>query len=193
MLQSGYTMRSMTPPSPRDARTTPQWLRLPVLALCVLMIVVFASAWYETKDDSPRTWIGRHYSVYWMANWSMFTNRNRTQQMLDAHAQYEEDGEWERVYMGQWFTARWESGLRFERRAFIRSPSRLRVLGAALCGRMDVLPEAERPYAVRFTEVSWRKTLGQRRQPRKKRVKRTERLEWECGREPPSPPKGRRI
>ena len=176
----------------RDARTTPPWLRGPALALCLGLALLFGSAWYETLDDTPRTWIGRRPGLYWASNWSMFTNRNRKHRMLRASARYIEDGDWERVYLVQWFPARWESGLRFDRTSFTNSPSRMRTLAAALCGRMAAHPEHAAPHEVRFTLVTWRKTLGSRQQPRKRRVRRRKLLEWECGRTPPRPPSGRR-
>ena len=156
------------------------------------MIWLFASAWYASRDETPRIWINQHYSAYWLANWSMFTNRGRNQRKLEVTFRRTEDGEWKRINMARWFPARWESGLRFERKEFMRSPARLRVLASALCARMDASDAVRMPMTVRFTEVSWRKTLGSHAQP-KRRVRRQQRLEWDCADPPPSPPDGWRF
>lgn len=174
-----------------DARTTPQWLRIPMLVICIALASVFYSAWYETKDDYPSTWISRHYPLYWMANWSMFTNRNRTQRALDVEMYRDE--EWKRINMARWFPTRWESGLRFDRRSFLHNSRRMRTLAAATCGRMDAHPNVRMPDKLRFTEVKWRKTLGSKRQKRRRRVEKKTLLEWTCGDKPPFPPKGRRL
>ncbi len=85
--------------------------------------------------------------------WQMFTLRDPTATLLVADARRGES--WEAVDLPALFPTRWDSGYRFSRASFRRSPGRMEVLGASTCLR---LPEPAEE--VRFTEQRWRRVLG---------------------------------
>lgn len=180
-------------PGPLRSRTTHGWLRVPVLVALAALAFVFASAFLNTKDDFGGTWVRRYPAIHWLAGWSMFTNRNRSQVAVDGFVRDSPEGDWERIRLGTYFPARWESGLRFDRSGFRNSRSRMQVVAASLCGRMAADPDVAQPQAVKFVKVSWKKTLGQQKQPRRKHVKKTELLVWECEREARQRHKGVRL
>lgn len=161
-----------------DARTTPRALRLPVLAL----LVCFAG--YNFWCYQNALWTGAPSVARWFATWQMFTLLDGGHSELVAEAEI--GGVWEPVELEALFPTRWESGPRYARSSFWETTSKLRVLGAATCGR-----HPEHPTRVRFHSERWKKTLGTTRQ-KKRNLKTQELLEWSCAR-PVSLPKGRPL
>ncbi len=175
----------------KDARTTPGWLRLPALALCLGIAFWFGSAIVHQETGEDETWLVDHPHLFWFARWSMFTYRNRTQVDVDAEVRY--DREWQRINLPEFFPARWDSGYRYTRTGFRRSRHKMSVLGAALCDRMEASPDHERPTEVRFTEVTWRKRLGRVEQPRPDNANVRPLVTWQCDDPRPPLPQGRRL
>jgi len=161
-----------------DARTTPRWLQVPALLLLLGLAAYFVAVNVYAVDMSRApAFLRRNGSIVWFGGWRMFTYLDTGHSRLVADA--ERDGEWQRVALGQLFPFRWESGPRYARSSFRRSGAYLKTLGQATCGRLAERGEpADR---VRLSTVSWRRTLGQRRQPRRGKRVRTH-LVWDCDR-----------
>lgn len=192
----GYAGDSMNdtptdPSAPRDARTTPGWLRVPALVFCLALSTLFFSSFLKCKDDVSGVWLDRYPWVHWMSNWSMFTPRNRWQKAVDI--EYQSDGDWHAVDGMDYFPTRWESGFRWDRTSFRDSSTKMRTLGAAFCGRMTADLESPSPDRIRFIEVKWKKTRGQLEQPRERWVRYKLLHDHRCGDPAPSGPKGVRL
>ncbi|MFN7144553.1 MAG: hypothetical protein ACK4YP_12315 [Myxococcota bacterium] len=164
----------MADPHP-DARTTPRALRFPVLALLVALAGYNVWCWQNALGQ------GEPSLARWFATWQMFTLRDPGHSELAAEAWI--GGEWRPVDLEALFPTRWESGPRYARSSFWKSPKRLQVLAGATCGR-----HPERPTRIRFRSERWKKTLGSHEQPKKK-LQTEPLLEWSCDRKP-SLPKG---
>lgn len=163
---------------PTDARTTPQFLRIPAVMLLFGLAALFEGAFEQNKDGGAPNWISRCPDLYWMSGWSMFTSRNRTQMMVTADA--ERAGAWSPVDLGALFPARWESGLRFERDWILASNPMMRAVAEAACGRMAA--RGERAERVRFNVARWRKRLGTTKQySKRRRLKEETAIVWTCG------------
>ena len=162
---------------PQDARTTPPWLRVPVVIGLAAVSLWFVSCFhYALRPDMPR-WVP-------FGLWQMFTRKGGGTH-VDLEAEAYRDGEWHRVDLPELFPTTWESGHRWD--VGVRGVKhRLRVLADSTCRR---LPEpAEK---VRFWEVRWPVVVGQVEQPRTKERIRPQ-LEHTCG-DRVLRPKGRRI
>jgi len=180
-----------TPPTDRDARTTPGLLRVPALVFCVALAALFFSAFLKCKDDFGSVWLDRYPWVHWMSNWSMFTPRNRWQKAVDI--EYLVDGAWHPIDGGRYFPTVWESGYRWDRTSFRDSSTKMSTLGAAFCGRMTADLDTPAPERVRFIEVKWKKTLGQTEQPRTHWVRYRLLRDHRCGDPAPGGPDGFRL
>lgn len=135
------------------------------MALLACLSLYFLGCFHwALRADAPR-WTA-------LGVWSMFALEQRRHFEIDAYAEI--DGAWKPVDLAALFPYRWESGYRWERNSFRRSPTRMRRLGASLCRR-----HPERPARVRFDEVRWRKRLGSREQPRHD-PKVSLLVEWSC-------------
>ncbi len=156
-----------------DARTTPRLLRVPVLALLVALAGYNAWCWKNALGE------GEPSVVRWLGTWQMFTLRDPGHSELFAEGQF--GGEWRDIELESLFPTRWESGPRYARSSFWKSPPRLRVLAASTCGR-----HPDHPTRVRFRVERWKKTLGSKKQPKRK-VETKELLDWSCDRPVPLP------
>lgn len=158
---------------PRDARTTPPLLRVPVLALLVALAGYNAWCWKHALGQ------GEPSFARFFATWQMFTLRDPGHSELFADGQF--GGEWRPIELEELFPTRWESGPRYARSSFWKSTGRLRVLAQATCGR-----HPDKPTRVKFRVERWKKTLGSVKQPKKK-LDTKEVLDWSCDRPVPLP------
>jgi hypothetical protein len=166
----------------KDARTTPRWLQIPVL-LCMGVLVFYlttANLW-ALKQHRPPSWT-RHIPGYtWFGAWKMFTGRDPGHSMIVAQAKV--GGSWQKVKLESLFVTHWESGPRYARTWFRKSPRAMRTLAQATCGRLETQQDivAER---VRFHVVRWPKKLGDKRQRPPKRAwkRKKEIINWDCRR-----------
>ncbi len=170
---------------PRDAHTTPRWLQLPGLLL-LGALAAYLGVCYHVALGKPRPALVADWSPHalWPGTWQMFTLLDRRHSALTAEAIRGDTSE--PIDLGELFPTTWESGYRFSRSSFRKSPTRMRVLAAATCGRL-----AERPDEVRFTLTQWGKTLGDPDQPKNNPKVRTL-LTWDCSRRVDLP-EGRRL
>ena len=151
-----------------NARTTPKPLRVPVLLALVLLGGYFLDCWHNALGQ------GEPSFAHYFATWQMFTLRDPTHSVVFGEA--EVGGVWEPVDLEALFPTRWESGPRYARSSFWKSPPKMKVLAASTCVR-----HPEQPAAVRFHVERWPKTLGSVKQPKRK-MKREDLVEWTCGR-----------
>lgn len=160
-----------------DARTTPRWLRVPVLVgLAVVSLWFLACFHYALRPDMPR-WVP-------FGLWQMFTRKGGPTH-VDLEAEALRGGEWQVVDLPELFPTWWESGHRWD--VGVRGVKyRLRILADSTCRRMGEPAEK-----VRLYEVRWPVVIGEVEQPRSK-AKRKLQLEHTCG-APVARPKGRRI
>jgi hypothetical protein len=175
-----------------DARTTHRWLRIPVLLFMgTLVFYLFtANLWALQAHQAPR-WT-RHIPGYtWFGGWKMFTGRDPGHSMMVAQARVGE--EWQRVPLRKLFPTHWESGPRYARSWYRKSPRAMRTLAQATCGRF-VSEDGAKPEQVRFYVVRWPKKLGDKRQRPTKRAwrKKKKLIDWDCDRTHWLP-QGRRI
>jgi len=105
--------------------------------------------------------------------WNMFTLKATWNKQLKAQAY--QDGEWVSVDLPEMYKARWESGPRYQRPAFLRETPLTPLLAQSICQRMDPTPRAVRLYRVR-----WKRKLGEEQKPDRPEV--TQLLEWPCSR-----------
>lgn len=166
-------------------RTTPAWARLPVLAGLAVLAAYFVACWSFALGAERPAWAERVGEVWWVGNWQMFTVTDVDARLFVAEA--EVDGAWQPVDIQALFPARWESGHRFNRAAWLGRPSVLRVVGQATCRR-----HPERPTRVRFYGLRWKKKLGRSPLPPPRNARSTEPFEWDCARTV-ALPKGRRF
>ena len=161
------------PESSRDARTTPRWARLPVLALLLALGAYELTAYkYALESEEIPSWLRENPYALWPATWQMFTYLDRRNNLLEAQVQ--RDGAWEDIDLEAYFPFRWESGPRYARSSFRKSASRMRTLAQATCHRVS-----PRPDRVRFIHTAWGKTLGSAEQPKDK-AKVSGILDWDC-------------
>lgn len=158
---------------PPDARTTPRWLRLPVLVLLGVFATYNVWCWRNAlHEGAPVSEPHGFAEARWFATWQMFTLLDPGHSELVAEA--EVNGTWEAVDLETLFPTRWESGPRYARSGFWENGARLRVLAAATCGR-----HPSHPTRVRFHSERWPKTLGKMKQPKKK-LRKEDLLDWDC-------------
>ena len=165
-------------------RTTPRALRLPILGALGLLAAYFAACFAFALESGrvPPRWL--HPVALWMGNWQMFTLLDPGHSALVAEIGSEDQG-FTSVDLDALFPYRWESGPRYARSSFRRSPVHLEILGEATCQRLAAQGEAVPP-AVRFAELRWKKRLGRAAQP-PTGAKRKELFTWRCGGEPRRP------
>jgi hypothetical protein len=169
-----------------DRRTTPRWLQLPALLFLVLLVAYFGTAnrWALDTKGAPK-WIIQNPAYTWFGGWKMFTDYDPDAARVDAEVMT--GGVWQPIDLEALFPTIWESGPRYARTWFRKSPSAMRVLAQSTCGRAASL----HPERVRFTVTIWRKRLGELAKPTKD-AKTSEILDWDCSKKVPLP-KGRRI
>jgi len=176
----------------RDSKTTPRWLQVPVLLFLGALIFYLTTAnLWALKEHKPPRWT-RHIPAYtWYGGWKMFTGRDPGHSMVLAKARV--DGEWQKVPLRKLFPTHWESGPRYQRTWFRKSPRAMKTLAQATCGRLeDKLDiKADR---VKFHVVRWPKVLGSKKQKptKRSRRKKKELIDWRCSRSH-TLPKGREI
>ena len=129
-----------------DVRTTPRWARVPYLCFLAVVCVYLISCFHFTLRERPPRWV-------WFGYWQMFSLYDRNSADLEAEMRL--GGEWKPISLPELFPTRWESGYRYSRSSFRRSPSRMKVLAASACNRLSPRPEL-----IRIHQVSWRKQLG---------------------------------
>lgn len=168
-----------------DARTTPPAARVPVLLGLGVFAAYLLLCWAFALGKARPAWAEAVPDVWWLGGWQMFTLTDRENELLRAEARV--DGAWVPLELETLFPTRWESGLRFDRSSFWRNKGTMRVLAEATCGR-----HPQHPDRVRFHAVAWRKRLGRAPLPVPADAKRTDLLEWACGRPVPQP-RGRRL
>ena len=161
-------------PTPRDARTTPGWLRLPALALLPATAAYLGLAYHHALEEDVPDWLRRNPYSLWMGTWQMFTYRDPGHSTVVAGARFPGEEDWVAVPLEELFPYQWESGYRYSRSSFKKSSSRMRTLAQATCFRME-----RRPERVRFIAVRWDKTLGSKEQPFK-RKRESAILDWDC-------------
>jgi hypothetical protein len=149
-----------------DARTTPRWLRIPVLLVVGGLAAYFATCFTYALGDSMPRWV-------WAGNWQMFTLKDPGHSTMIAEA-LGEDGEWAPIDLAALFPTQWDSGPRFGTSPFRRNATWMKTLAAATCGRHPASPGA-----VRFTELRWNKRIGRMDQSPKK-AKEKALLTWDC-------------
>jgi hypothetical protein len=176
----------------RDARTTPRWLQIPVLVFMAGLIFYLATAnlWALKRHQAPR-WTRSIPAYTWFGGWKMFTGRDPGHSMIVARAKV--DGDWQKVNLRKLFPTHWESGPRYARSWFRKSPRAMRTLAQATCGRLKSQNGIDADQVQLFV-VRWKKKLGDKRQrPSKKAWKRKKELiDWRCDRSYKLP-QGRRI
>ncbi|HCH62241.1 MAG TPA: hypothetical protein DFR83_05515 [Deltaproteobacteria bacterium] len=169
--------------SPSDRRTTPRWLRLPVLLLCGALAAYFGVAYtYALEKDLP-DWLREHPWSLWLGTWQMFTHIDPSFTIVYADARV--DGDWHSIELEALFPYQWESGPRYARTSFRRSQTRMRTLAQATCHRLRE-SDGIRAETVRFRAERNAKTKGASPQP-KRRTKVQKLLEWDCSRSFPLP------
>lgn len=154
-----------------DTRTTPPHLRLPALALvaCVALYLSVCMALELVEGPGKaKTWVGART----FGQWNMFTLPARWNKQLKAQAYVQ--GEWVSVDLPEMYAARWESGPRYQRPAFLNPGGLAPLLAHSICTRMNPTPMGVRLYRVR-----WRRELGVPQTPSKTQVKQL--VEWRCG------------
>jgi hypothetical protein len=169
--------------SARDSRTTPPWLRVPVLMLCGLLAAYFGVAYTFALEKDVPAWLRSHPWSLWLGTWQMFTYVDPSFTVVYAEARV--DGEWQDIDLEGLFPYQWESGPRYARTSFRKSPSRMRVLAQATCGRL-VEKEGLRAEEVRFRSERNGKTKGKNPQPKRK-TKVEPLLTWDCDKRFPLP------
>jgi hypothetical protein len=153
-------------------RTTPRSLQ-PLALLFLLGLSAYfvtANRWALDSKGAP-AFIARNPAYTWFGGWKMFTELDHDAVRMDAEV--EVDGRWTPIDLEALFPTMWESGPRYARTWFRKSPTAMRVLAHATCGR------AGGPDRVRFTTTTWRKKLGRMVEPPRD-AKRKEVLDWDC-------------
>ena len=168
----------MGSPPEHNARTTPRWLRVPVLLLCALLAAYFSTAYTHALEKDAPDWLRRNPWSLWLGTWQMFTYIDRSSTVVEAEAKV--DGKWVEIDLESLFPFRWESGPRYARSSFRKSSSRMGTLASATCSRLRKRQDIEAD-RVRFRSIRWKKTKAQDPQPRDKaEVKKI--LDWDCER-----------
>ena len=154
-----------------DARTTPPKQRIPALILIGLIGVYFSTCMVLELVEGAgkaKTWVGARA----FGQWNMFTLRANWNKQVKAQAYV--DGGWVSVNLPEMYKARWESGPRYQRPAFLNRTGLTPLLAHSICERMD-----PSPLGVRLYQVRWRRELGVTQVPKQPKVKQL--LEWRCG------------
>ncbi len=160
-----------------DAKTTPPRLRIPALILVGLMGSYFSMCMALEFIEGPgkaKTLVGART----FGQWNMFTLKASWNKQLKA--QVYRDGEWTSVDLPKMYKARWESGPRYQRPAFLRKTSLTPLLAQSICARSE-----PQPLGVRLYRVRWKRKLGVAQTPDKPEV--SQLLEWPCKRKIPAP------
>ncbi len=155
-----------------DARTTPPKLRVPTLLLVGIVAVYFGMCMVLEFVEGPgkaKTLVGART----FGQWNMFTLKATWNKQLKAQAY--RDGQWFSVDLPELYKARWESGPRYQRPAFLRKTSVTALLAQSICQRLDPAPVNVRLYRIR-----WKRRLGERQTPRNQEIELL--LEWPCSR-----------
>jgi len=163
-----------------DSRTTPPKLRIPALFLVGLVAAYFSLCMVLEFVEGPgkaKTLVGARS----FGQWNMFTLKAVWQKELKAQAY--RDGEWFSVDLPTLYKARWESGPRYQRPAFLRKTSHTPLLGHSICQRVKPTPQGVRLYRVR-----WKRRLGEEQTPKNQEISTL--LEWPC-RQRIATPRGR--
>ena len=168
--------RAQTSEENTDIRTTPRLLQLPGMLLLLTLTGYFFLCYTCALGKPKPSWAPRSPYALWPGTWQMFTMLDRRHNDLSAQARFPDSEEWESVDLRSVFPTTWESGYRFSRNSFRKSPSRMRVLASSLCTRLS-----EAPIEVRFEHTRWKKTLGSYTQP-KGNAKAKEVIRWTCDR-----------
>ena len=160
-----------------SSRTTPRWLRVPVLVALVGLCSYFSVCYSAALSSAPPSFVRSHPYLFWFGTWQMFTLRDLRHSRIEAQIQVDET--WDDIDLESLFPYRWESGPRYARSSFRKNRTRMRTLAQATCGRL-ARRDGQAPERVRFTLHQWSKTLGTSTQP-KEDLKTRQLLDWDCG------------
>ncbi len=111
--------------------------------------------------------------------WNMFTLKAVWNKKIKAQAY--RDGKWFSVNLPEMYKARWESGPRYQRPAFLRKTRLTPLLTHSICQRIVPSPQRVRLYRVR-----WKRRLGVEQTPTNQEISTL--LEWHCSRRIRKPP-----
>ncbi len=161
-----------------DRRTTPRWLRVPVVVVLSAQLVYFLACFHFAMAKEIPEWA-------YFGHWDMFTQPGRSHHVVEGEAYV--SGVWQAFDPSALFTYQWGSGPRYARSAFRNSPGRMAVLAASTCGR-----HPDKPEKVRYYDVSWSKTIGSFEQPRRNEKKKPL-IEWDCTKQHVKLPLGRSM
>ena len=161
-----------------SSRTTPRWLRVPVLVGLLGLGSYFSICYSAALSSAPPSFVRSHPYFFWFGTWQMFTLRDRRHSRIEARAQMGE--QWQDIDLESIFPYRWESGPRYARSSFRKNRTRMQTLAQATCGRL-AQREGQLPERVEFVLHQWSKTLGSSEQP-KEDLNIRELLDWDCSR-----------
>jgi len=142
----------------------------------LLLVVYFLSCFhFALKKDSP-TWSR-------FGSWQMFTNVSHFHYNLSASALI--NNQWREIELEKIFTSKWDSGYRFHRPVFGRTKSRIKMLAASLCTKL------ENSSKIKLHTEYWPIILGIPSEV-KNNIKKQEILDWDCS-TPYLTPYGRQV
>ncbi len=146
-----------------DSRTTPGWLRVPALvglgAVGIWFGVCYRFALANLGVAEPPAALAAHGDLFWLGRWRMFTDQRPMHTDLTVEALG--GGSWAWVDLEALYPSDWSEGPGYLRDDLLENPQRLKRLAQDACRRVAGVPER-----LRFTKVTWPKTLGQMEQPR---------------------------
>lgn len=108
--------------------------------------------------------------------WRMFTYKTSNHSDLRAIASFD-DG-WKEINLRELFPSKWDSGYRFQRAVFWRNKTRMRMLAASTCVRLE-----GKATELKFYQDYWKIVPGipASSPESKKNVKEKFNLHWYCG------------
>lgn len=160
-----------------DARTTPPWARVPVLVglglFAAWFLVCYRFALASLGVAQEPAGLAPYGDLFWLGRWRMFTDLRPIHTDLEVYALTNGGEAW--VDMPALYPSHWTEGPGYLRDDVLDNPDRLAVIGEDICQRLPTHPRA-----IRFTKVTWPKSVGQVDQPRTNATK-TDLTTYPCG------------
>lgn len=184
ILSSRMATTARNPLDHASVSRTPSRLRPLALVGLALLAGYYVACFREAlgKPAPPAPWARQWPWLGWFGSWDFFTRLDERVTIIGAEARY--DGRWTRIPLEDLFPTRWDSGPRYhagyarERSSspFFLDSERMKVLGAATCGR---LPEP--PTEVRFFQLTWKRRPGTASHDPPRNARRSELSRFVCG------------
>lgn len=136
-----------------------------LISIVILFLVVyFLSCFHFAQRNHSPTWSR-------FGSWQMFTNVSHFHYNLSASALI--NNQWQEIELEKIFTSKWDSGYRFHRPVFGRTKSRIKILAASICVKLET------PSRIRLHTEYWPIIPGIPSET-KSNIRSKEILDWDC-------------